>query len=91
MKKDELIRSVASKCDFTNKDVTAVVNTLFEEITNALIAGEDVKVSDFGKLSVSERKARVCRNPKTGEEIKVPANKSAKFTPSKALKVKLNA
>lgn len=61
--------------------VNAVINSIFE------CAREEggLCISDIGKFNVAERKARVCRHPKTGEMIEVPARKVFKFKPSKKL------
>jgi DNA-binding protein HU-beta len=57
-----------------------------EGVTGALKKGEKVTFSRFGSFEVKERKARKGRNPKTGEEVPIPAKKRVKFNPSKSLK-----
>lgn len=58
----------------------------FKDIASILSQGEDVNIPGFGKFSVTERAARVGRNPKTGETIQVAASKKVSFKPAKALK-----
>ena len=58
-------------------------------ITGALNKGERVTISGFGTFSASKRKARVGRNPQTGEPINIPARTVARFTPGKELKREL--
>ncbi len=55
-------------------------------VSEALQAGDDVKVPGLGTFKVKETKARTARNPKTGETIQVPAKKVVKFVPAKELK-----
>ena len=90
MTKAELIESVASKVDLPRAVAERAVNTMFDDIVDALKRGEKVNVSGFGTFSVSERKARTGRNPKTGESIEIAASKAAKFKAGKTLKDSLN-
>ena len=70
----------------TKKDVSAVVDALFETIQEALQAGEKVQVIGFGNFEVRERAARKGRNPQSGEEIQIEASKVPAFKAGKALK-----
>ena len=90
MTKAELIESVASKVDLPRAVAERAVNTMFDDIVDALKRGEKVNISGFGTFSVSERKARTGRNPKTGESIEIAASKAAKFKAGKTLKDSLN-
>jgi nucleoid DNA-binding protein len=62
----------------------------FDAIIGELIAGRDVAIAGFGKLSVSERAAREGRNPATGQSIQIAASTAAKFSAAAALKKQLN-
>ncbi len=84
--KAELVDRVAKKTQLTKKDVSAVVDTLFETIQEALQAGEKVQVIGFGNFEVRERAARKGRNPQSGEEIQIEASKVPAFKAGKALK-----
>jgi DNA-binding protein HU-beta len=86
MTKAELIESVASKVDLPRAVAERAVNTMFEDIVEALKQGDKVNVSGFGTFSVSTRKARIGRNPKTGESIEIAASRAAKFKAGKTLK-----
>ena len=86
MNKTELIALVAEKTDLSKKDVTRVVDAVFEIITDALQNGDKVQLVGFGNFEVRERSARKGRNPQTGEEIDIPAGKVPAFRPGKALK-----
>jgi DNA-binding protein HU-beta len=86
MTKADLIESVASKVDLPRATAERAVNTMFDDIVEALKQGDKVNVSGFGTFSVSTRKARVGRNPKTGESIEIAASRAAKFKAGKTLK-----
>ena len=86
MTKADLIESVASKLDLPKGQAERAVNTIFDDIVAALRNGDKVNISGFGTFTVSNRKARTGRNPKTGEPIEIPASRSAKFKAGKTLK-----
>ena len=86
MNKKELIKAVVEDTGFPKKDVTAVVDTVFDKITKALKNGDKVKLHGFGNFEVRERAARKARNPQSGEEIMIEARKVPTFKPAKQLK-----
>ena len=86
MNKTELIAAVAEKTGLTKKEAERVVSATFETVTESLKKGEKVSVSGFGIFEVKTREARIGRNPRTKEEIKIPATKLPAFKASKALK-----
>ena len=86
MNKTELIAAVAEKTGLTKKDAERVVSATFETITATIKAGEKVSISGFGIFEVKAREARIGRNPRTKEEIKIPATKLPAFKASKTLK-----
>ena len=86
MNKTELIAAVAEKTGLTKKDAERVVSATFETVTETLKKGDKVSVSGFGIFEVKTREARIGRNPRTKEEIKIPATKLPAFKASKALK-----
>ena len=61
-----------------------------DAIRESLAKGESVAFVGFGKFSVADRSARDGRNPQTGETLKIPASKAAKFSPGKELKDAVN-
>jgi len=85
-----LIDSIASKTDLPKQRSEEVVNGVFEEIIAALKKGDKVNISGFGTFLVSERKARMGRNPKTGETIQIASSRAAKFKAGKTLKESLS-
>lgn len=90
MTKADLVAFIAAKANITKKDADAAVGAFVEGVSGALAKGEGVSLVGFGSFKVGERAAREGRNPRTGEAIKIPASKTAKFSPGKALKDLLN-
>lgn len=86
MNKKELIKAVAAKTGFSQKDITEVVDVIFGTITDTLADGNEVNITGFGKFLVQERAAREGVNPRTGEALHIEASKAPKFKAGKALK-----
>ena len=86
LNKKGLIDVVANKLDITKKDATVAVETVFEAITEALVNGNKVDISGFGKFEVKTRAERTGINPATKETIQIPATKAPGFKAAKALK-----
>jgi DNA-binding protein HU-beta len=87
MTKADLIDKIASDTGLTKADSSRALESTLGAIKNTLKKNNKVSLVGFGTFSVSKRrKARVGRNPRTGEEIKIKASKSPKFTAGKALK-----
>lgn len=85
MNKTQLIDAVAEKTGLTKVDCEKAVKATFEAVSDELEQGGAVTLIGFGTFSVIERSARTGKNPRTGEEIDIPAKKVAKFKPGKAL------
>jgi len=86
MTKSDLIERLAGKAEMTRPRAEELLDFLLNDVTEALKKGEKVNISGFGTFTVSNRKARTGRNPKTGEPIEIPASRSAKFKAGKTLK-----
>ena len=86
MNKAELVSAVAEKTGMSKKDSEKAVNAAFDTITEALAAGDKVQLVGFGAFEVKERGARIGRNPKTKEEIEIPATRVPVFKAGKVLK-----
>jgi nucleoid DNA-binding protein len=86
MTKEELIEKVASTAGLSKADSSRVLNTILDSIKASLKKGQKVSLVGFGNFSVSKRKARKGRNPRTGEAIKIPAGKVPRFSAGKSLK-----
>lgn len=89
MNKKELIISVAQKTGLSQKDSDAALSAVTNTITAALSREEKVRLDGFGSFKVKERAARIGRNPKTKEQIDIPATKTVVFNVSKNLKAAL--
>jgi DNA-binding protein HU-beta len=85
MNKGDLINEVAEVMS-SKKDAQKAVDSVLSAITGAMKKGEAVTLVGFGTFKVTERKARMGRNPQTGEEMKIEAKSVPKFIPGKALK-----
>lgn len=90
MTKTELIDRLADKLGMNKSDSERAINVVLEDIIAALRRGERVVISGFGTFSVSARRPRAGRNPKTGESIQISGSRSAKFKIGKQLKDILN-
>ncbi|MCD4813081.1 HU family DNA-binding protein [bacterium] len=86
MTKVELIDKVAEGLGLPKREIEKMLEKLISTIQNALKAGQKVSVAGLGTFVVKEKKARIARNPKTGESVNVPAKKAPKFRPGKELK-----
>ncbi|HNY69045.1 MAG TPA: HU family DNA-binding protein [Bacillota bacterium] len=86
MTKSDLVDSVAAKAGMTKKDSTRAVDAVFDTIKEQLKAGDKVQLVGFGSFEVKQREARVGRNPKTMDEIRIPARRVPVFRPGKELK-----
>jgi DNA-binding protein HU-beta len=89
MTKADLIDSVSNKAELPKQKAEEIVNGVFDDIVAALKKGDKVNISGFGTFSISERKARTGRNPKTGETIQIASSRAAKFKAGKTLKESL--
>ena len=91
MIRSELIQTIADQNPHLfQRDVERIVNTVFEEITDAMARGERVELRGFGAFSVKKRGARVGRNPRTGEAVDVDAKSVPFFKTGKLLRDRLN-
>ena len=90
MNKTELIAAIAEQAEISKKDSEKALKAFVDVVTEELKKGEKVQLVGFGTFEVSERAARVGRNPQTKQEITIPASKAPKFKAGKALKDSLN-
>jgi len=88
-------RSTLSEAVFKNvglsrNESSALVDSVFNEILKSLIDGDDVKISSFGTFIVRNKRERIGRNPKTGEEVPITARSVVTFRASNVLKSRVN-
>ena len=87
MIKSELVQKIAEKNPHLyHRDIERIVNTVLDEIINALKEGDRVELRGFGAFSAKARNARMGRNPRTGEPVKIKASKKVAFRVAKELK-----
>ncbi|HNY16343.1 MAG TPA: HU family DNA-binding protein [Treponemataceae bacterium] len=90
MNKSELIDAIAEETGLTKKDSEAALKAFTTTVGKELKKGGNVQLIGFGTFEVGKRAARMGRNPKTGENIKIKASKNPKFKAGKALKDLVN-
>jgi len=90
IKSELIVRLVEANPHLYQRDVERIVNTIFEEITNALAKGNRVELRGFGAFSVKHRPKRIGRNPRTGETVNVPEKHVPYFKTGKDLRERLN-
>jgi integration host factor subunit beta len=91
MIRSELVQKLADKNEgLSPRDVEAIVDTFFAQVTERLAAGGRVELRGFGAFSTRARDARVGRNPRTGEAVDVNAQRVPYFKPGKEMRARLN-
>ncbi len=86
MTKADMVAAVADKLDLSKKQAEVAVDTVFNTIMDGLKVNDKVVVSGFGTFEVRTRAARTGRNPRTGEDITIPEQKTPAFKAGKVLK-----
>lgn len=91
MIRSELIQKIAEEHpDLSHREVERIVNTIFEEVIEAMARGDRVELRGFGAFSVKHREARTGRNPRTGEAVEVEEKHVPFFKTGKLLRERLN-
>lgn len=90
MNKSDLIEGIAAKADLSKTDTARAVAVFTDIIAETLQKGNSLSLLGFGTFEVRSPGARIGRNPKTGEELKIAAAKAPAFKPSAALKAAVN-
>ena len=92
MTKSELIAQLAERNPHLyQRDIERIVATIFDTVTDALARGDRVELRGFGAFSVKHRKARIGRNPRSGESVNVAEKRVPYFKTGKELRERLNA
>ncbi|HEX7117721.1 MAG TPA: HU family DNA-binding protein [Longimicrobiales bacterium] len=90
MNKAELVDQLAARSDLSKKDARMVVDSLFDPqegiLARAMRRGDRVSITGFGTFEVRQRAERMARNPRTGQQMRVPASKAPAFRAGKSLK-----
>ena len=90
MTKAELIDEVSKLSNLTKKETETIVNTIFDNITDALAKGDNVELRGFGSFRIRYRNSRKGRNPKTGSAVEVPEKRVPFFKVGKRLRELVN-
>ncbi len=90
MNKAELIEKITSASGVAKGDVDKVVNSFIDTVQRAVAVDDKVTLPGFGAWSRSQRKARVGRNPRTGDPVNIPASKAVKFSVGARFKEQVN-
>ena len=90
MNKQDLINKIADEAGITKEQARNALQAYEHGVTESLANGDSVQMVGFGTFSVSERKARTGRNPKTGEALEIPAKTVVKFKAGKGLEQAVN-
>ena len=91
MTRADLIEEVSRLAELSRKDSEVVVETIFDSVVCALLTGDKTEIRGFGSFRIRQRKPRVGRNPKTGEEIPISARRVVTFRPGQKLKARVEA
>ncbi|WP_111734278.1 integration host factor subunit alpha [Roseovarius amoyensis] len=87
----DLSEAVFHEVGLSRNDSAQLVESVLNHISDALVRGEQVKISSFGTFSVREKSARVGRNPKTGQEVPIQPRRVLTFRPSHLMKDRVAA
>ena len=82
----DLSEAIVRNVGLSRNESADMVETVLNYISNALVEGDQVKISSFGTFSIRDKAARVGRNPKTGEEVPISPRRVLTFRPSHLLK-----
>ena len=85
--KNELIQTTMQHCELKRNEAAKFVEDFFAIISTSLESGEEVKIPGFGNFMLREKKSRIGRNPKTGDEFPISARRVVSFRPSNILKM----
>lgn len=91
MTKNELVRELADDYELPRKQVSEMIESILDKMTEVLKSGDKVQLTPFGQFKIRDRAARIARNPQTGEPVNVPAKRVLKFIPGKPLKEAVGA
>ncbi|MFL2930609.1 MAG: integration host factor subunit alpha [Candidatus Micropelagos sp.] len=86
----DLIEAVYNEIGLSRVESSEIVEAVLDEVSTALVAGEEVKLSSFGTFSVRQKSGRIGRNPKTGEEVPITPRRVLSFRASHVMKDRIN-
>jgi len=86
----DISEAIYQQVGLSRHESADLVETILNEISEALVAGKNVKISSFGSFMLRDKRGRVGRNPKTGEEVPIAPRRVLTFRPSQVLKGRIN-
>ncbi len=89
--KAEMAEMLFDELGLNKREAKELVEMFFDEVRNALVTGDDVKLSGFGNFTLRNKNKRPGRNPKTGDEIPISARRVVTFRPGQKLKARVEA
>ena len=84
--KKDIVEKLANDYELTKKDAAEIYDMVCLTLADAITKGEEVAIPEIGRVTIVEKPARTCRNPRTGEKVEVPAKKAPKFQFAKNIK-----
>ena len=87
----DLSEAVFNEVGLSRNESTTLVERILEMVSDALVDGENVKISSFGTFNIREKNERIGRNPKTGEEVPITARRVLTFRASNLLKYRVES
>ncbi len=90
MTKADIVEAMYEKVGFSKKEAGDLVELIFDTLKGTLAQGQKIKISGFGNFIVREKRARVGRNPQTGDSIEISARRVLTFRPSQVLRAEVN-
>lgn len=87
----DLSEAVFEEVGLSRQESAELIESVLQHMSDALVAGEQVKISSFGTFSIRDKTARIGRNPKTGEEADIPPRRVITFRPSHLMKDRVAA
>jgi integration host factor subunit alpha len=85
----DLSEAIVRKIGLPRSEASEIVEAVLDEVADALVSGQNVKLSSFGSFLLRDKRARMGRNPKTGEEVPITPRRVLSFRPSHVLKDRL--
>ena len=89
--KSDIVEDLNNKIGLNKREAKELVDMFFNDIKNLLSEGHDVKLSGFGNFQLRNKSARPGRNPRTGEDVEIPARKVVTFKSGQKLKESVKA
>ena len=86
----DISEALYQEVGLSRHDSAALVETIIEQISKALVSGDNVKISSFGSFMLRDKGGRIGRNPRTGEEVPIAPRRVLTFRPSQVLKARIN-